>query len=299
MNDLPIDSAGPLEVQGRAYAVVRRQFVGRIPSDWPRSYGAEVGEAERELYISQFERAGPIARQFIGPYDTDDITTALQRYHLLDAAKRTFYEIANVNTHIISKLTEHSFLEFAKADLKPNTRISEEALKQEWKENSSFWLHTDQHFPSIELHLTDGCQFEFKLHYIFQALQGVQAYRIRECPICKRIFWAGRIDQAACSKQCNQTRRARIWRKNYQEKYKAQRFLNAIDPHKSPQKSAGATRYLADAILLRVHDLQHTKPGCQLREIELSEDYHSLRQAKKDGFEPCPFCIRSKEKGGK
>lgn len=299
VNDLPIDSAGPLEIQGKAYAVVRQQLVGRIPPDWPYSPMPEIGEQEKKLYMDQFERAGPIARQFIGSYDFDDITTARQRYNLLDAAKRTFYEIASVNTRIISELTKISFMEFVKADLKPTTRISEQALKQEWKEKGSFLLHTDLHFPSIELHLTDECEFEFELHYIFQALQGVQAYRIRNCPICRRIFWAGRIDQAACSKQCNQTRRARLWRKNYQEKYKAQRFLNAIASLESPQKSAPATRYLVDTILLRIHDLDRTKPGCELQGIQQHKDYHSLKEAKKDGFRPCPFCIRSKPKGGK
>jgi hypothetical protein len=298
VNDLPIDSAGPLEIQGKAYAVVRQQLLGRIAPDWAHRHEVEVGEEEKRLYINQFERAGPIARQFIGSYDIDDITTALQRYHLLDAAKRTFYEIASTNARIISKLTEVSFLEILKADLKPATRITEEALKQEWKENGSFWLHTDKHFPSIELHLTDECEFEFRLHYIFQALQGVQAYRIRKCPICSRIFWAGRIDQAACSKQCNQTRRARIWRKNHQEKSRAQRFINAVASLEQPQKSETVTRYLVDAILLRIHDLQHIKPECQLRDIELSKDYNSLKKAIKDGFHPCPFCIRRKEKGG-
>lgn len=44
------------------------------------------------------------------------------------------------------------------------------------------------------------------------ALDGVEAARIRECEVCWRIFWAGRITQGACSAKCAKTLNVRRWR---------------------------------------------------------------------------------------
>jgi hypothetical protein len=46
------------------------------------------------------------------------------------------------------------------------------------------------------------------------ALQGVEAVRVRQCPMCSRFFYALRKDQKACSKRCNAARRVRDWRAN-------------------------------------------------------------------------------------
>jgi hypothetical protein len=62
---------------------------------------------------------------------------------------------------------------------------------------------------------------------LLTALEGVEVARIRRCPICERFFWAGRADQKACSKKCNQTRRVRLWREKYQETYKQRRLKKA------------------------------------------------------------------------
>jgi hypothetical protein len=71
---------------------------------------------------------------------------------------------------------------------------------------------------------------------LLQALEGVEARRIRECAICGRIFWAGRIDQSCCPKRCAKVLRTRRWRDRYPEKYKPQRIKKAevTDPHKAP-----------------------------------------------------------------
>lgn len=44
------------------------------------------------------------------------------------------------------------------------------------------------------------------------AIEGVEATRLRQCPVCKHFFFALRKDQKACSKQCNAVRRVRDWR---------------------------------------------------------------------------------------
>jgi hypothetical protein len=55
---------------------------------------------------------------------------------------------------------------------------------------------------------------------------GVEAMRVRVCPLCDRIFWAGRSDQPACSKKCAHTLRTRRWREGYAI-YKMQRYRKA------------------------------------------------------------------------
>jgi len=46
------------------------------------------------------------------------------------------------------------------------------------------------------------------------AIEGVEATRLRQCPVCKHFFFALRKDQKACSKPCNAVRRVRDWRAN-------------------------------------------------------------------------------------
>jgi hypothetical protein len=68
---------------------------------------------------------------------------------------------------------------------------------------------------------------EGRIHPIYDrfysALIGIEASRIRLCPICNFIFWAGRSDQSTCSKRCANNFRVRKWRASYPEKYKLQR----------------------------------------------------------------------------
>jgi hypothetical protein len=42
-----------------------------------------------------------------------------------------------------------------------------------------------------------------------ETVKGLEANRIRECPVCKRLFWADRSDQKACTKACANLYRVR------------------------------------------------------------------------------------------
>lgn|SRR6516164_7142869 len=64
---------------------------------------------------------------------------------------------------------------------------------------------------------------EIKLDPFVQKLGGVDVRRIRECEICRGIFWAGRIDQKCCSRAHAKTLRTRVWRRNYLELHKPRR----------------------------------------------------------------------------
>ena len=59
------------------------------------------------------------------------------------------------------------------------------------------------------------------------ALEGVETRRIRECPICQKLFWAGRIDKKCCGPRCLTVWHSRKWREKYLASYKLQRIRKA------------------------------------------------------------------------
>lgn len=93
-------------------------------------------------------------------------------------------------------------------------------------------LQPDMHgslIPSISM---VGIDSEGKVRIskdlLTEAVEGVEAARIRECEVCNRIFWAGRLDQLCCSKPCARVLRTRRWRAKYQDNYKLKR--NGLQP---------------------------------------------------------------------
>ena len=72
----------------------------------------------------------------------------------------------------------------------------------------------------------DG-KIQFIKSTIVTVLEGVEAGRIRECPICQNIFWAGRTDQQCCSPRCRKIWHTRRWREKYLHSYKLQRGRRA------------------------------------------------------------------------
>jgi len=57
-----------------------------------------------------------------------------------------------------------------------------------------------------------------------QAIEGLGAIRLGQCPVCNRFFFGLRKDQKACSTRCNAVRRVRDWRAK-QDHYEYQRKL--------------------------------------------------------------------------
>lgn len=65
--------------------------------------------------------------------------------------------------------------------------------------------------------------FEPAPDYFIGSVKGVEAARIRECQVCRMIFWAGRLDQKGCTNKCTRALRSRRWREKYQTTYKLRR----------------------------------------------------------------------------
>jgi len=55
-----------------------------------------------------------------------------------------------------------------------------------------------------------------------EAISGINSTHIRECVICKTIFWAGRRDSMCCSSSCADKRRKRQHRARYKERLLAE-----------------------------------------------------------------------------
>jgi hypothetical protein len=83
------------------------------------------------------------------------------------------------------------------------------------------------HEALVNIRADERGRIQFSHGPIMDALRGVEVARIRLCPICGKIFWAGRLDQRCCSGKCSHVRRTRLWRASYQSKYKEQRVWKA------------------------------------------------------------------------
>ena len=62
--------------------------------------------------------------------------------------------------------------------------------------------------------------------------------RIRECEVCKRIFWAGRLDARQCGdKKCKSALSTRRWREGKEQYNKARSKKRAKAQH-APERSS-------------------------------------------------------------
>lgn len=69
----------------------------------------------------------------------------------------------------------------------------------------------------IELVIDEKGRIQQKENLLFDVIIGVEATRIRECEVCHRIFWAGRLNQFCCSRACAHVLRNRRYRERYRQ----------------------------------------------------------------------------------
>ncbi len=71
------------------------------------------------------------------------------------------------------------------------------------------------------------------------ALEGTEAMRVRQCPVCSHFFFALRKDRKACSKRCNAVRRVRAWRAGQAEhEYRRKLRTAGLQSQKKKKKRA-------------------------------------------------------------
>src|SRR5262249_14175338 len=90
-------------------------------------------------------------------------------------------------------------------------------------------------FPQ-KLTLDNEGRVTFELTKLGKCILGVEMHRIRQCPICDKIYWAERKDQPCCSKSCAGALRTRRWRENYLEIYKGQRIRKANEEERKHER---------------------------------------------------------------
>jgi hypothetical protein len=76
---------------------------------------------------------------------------------------------------------------------------------------------------------------------LFNVIEGIDATRVRQCPQCGLLFWAGRIDQPACSKKCVNAWRNKRWRARYKQNYIQQRCGKAEKKEKRHERRTAQT----------------------------------------------------------
>lgn len=96
------------------------------------------------------------------------------------------------------------------------------------KERSGLRLTIPAGFDkAVTVYSNQSGTLQLELHPFLKALIDVEIARIRECPICGNVYWAGRIDKPSCSSRCDNALRQQRWRDGYPEKYKLQRIARA------------------------------------------------------------------------
>jgi hypothetical protein len=95
------------------------------------------------------------------------------------------------------------------------------------------WVwHTTQ--PDIDRH--SGVIIERE--DLLSALIGVDTQRLRECKVCRRVFWAQRKDRWTCIKQCSDTQRQRR-RREKEPEYEANRARREREDTAKPRSNKG------------------------------------------------------------
>ena len=151
----------------------------------------EVASRRSERGVAQWERMindlPTDLREHIGPVRLDTALAVYDRYSHLREARKTLRYIAHMDKSAGSVHPKFPASDFLRLSVGQDGRI----------------------------HIVHGP--------LIGALEGVEAARIRECRICSRIFWAGRIDQPCCTSRCASALRTRRYRENYPNNYRHQR----------------------------------------------------------------------------
>jgi hypothetical protein len=195
-------------------------------------------------------------RDFIGYIHKRTIIGAITRWVLLTNAKRVLEEIARRNAATGKPSNEDDLLPpdtasleaitkdlkgQALEDTKKELRKYKESFRQAWMQDQKAerrWIHKTmllmwqqgiEATTVVTLQLNDKGRIEMAPSLLIDALQGVEAYRIRKCVICDQFFYATRTDLITCPKPktCAGILRTRKWRDRYGEVYYKQRVDRA------------------------------------------------------------------------
>jgi hypothetical protein len=120
----------------------------------------------------------------------------------------------------------HQRLIYSLAALELLSCLTQVNAKQELRQLSITRL-SDATYPRP--YIDEEGRFELSLPILFYRLRGIEVFRIKECAVCYRIFWAGRKDMRCCEAKCSHILRSRKYRDAYKKEYAYQRYRREED----------------------------------------------------------------------
>jgi hypothetical protein len=147
-----------------------------------------------------------LVQYFLDLQSNECLTQLEQRISTPKLAARTY-------RHVVSLAkAEYSFIKLWREMLLTLSRAARDTTKGE--------VFSSDRLPgSAYIRLNPTGIITVSRDLFSDAVDEVEASRIRECDACNRIFWAGRIDQKCCSVKCNHKRHSRRTRVRYQQGY--------------------------------------------------------------------------------
>lgn len=181
----------------------------------------ELQDQARE-YVGHLYPETAVTLVFEDPYpyaSGGTMAAALVRYNLLINVRKILEEIARLNESSYRDRDE----DYEQARATRSNR--DKFIADRWVPRGV--LSTTLSGSNMFFCINDQGKIAFTLDKLLDGILGADAERIRKCPICNRIFWAGRIDKKGCSNQCaNSIRvhRSRKLAKQRSEQYRRARI---------------------------------------------------------------------------
>ena len=169
----------------------------------------------------RWQQTGPNLLNYAVEIDKfeSDVESMRQRYIFLFAVRDLLLSIARPDVVEVSTSTRWE------VEARPPASIDPEAwLEGAWR-SARHQTRLYQQVTGLRSWISLSKKTRYGTHEItvhrpllFQVLEGVEAERIRQCPVCEKLFWAGRLDQPACGARCANILRGRLHRRRVTEK---------------------------------------------------------------------------------
>ena len=113
---------------------------------------------------------------------------------------------------VVPAIARYNFVRQSRENLRIIARIASKNLN--WMER--YLASTKIEFQA-SIQIDDDGIIRVNRDIFSATVEDVEASRIRECAICRRIFWAGRTTQQGCSTACSHALRNRRYRAKYKD----------------------------------------------------------------------------------
>ncbi len=153
-------------------------------------------EGTIESWVYKFKILLPYLDRFPSDFRDYVLGDAVEDYRKLDVTK---LEDESSRPHLVAILGAlDRYREFRQ--VREKLRLIARHFKKDTPQWSKFFHGSIG--ISTTLRMGHGGKLEIHLDHFVETVQGLEAERIRECPVCQRIFWAHPISKMSCSTRC-------------------------------------------------------------------------------------------------